>query len=210
MSRDPERGAGHCHCRLPRHDARLVVVTGGPGAGKTALLELARRDLCGHVALLPEAASIVYGGGFPRRTLDTNRRAAQRAIFRVQRELERDELEQGTCGLILCDRGTADASAYWPGDPAAFWGEVGSTLEAELSRYAAVLHLRTPPASEYNHRNPLRIESAAEAARIDVRIAEAWAAHPRRFVVDHRPDFLEKVNEAMRLIRAEVPPCCRS
>ena len=189
---------------------RLIVVTGGPGAGKTALLELARRDLCGHVALLPEAASIVYGGGFPRRTLDTNRRAAQRAIFRVQRELERDELEQGTCGLILCDRGTADASAYWPGDPAAFWGEVGSTPEAELSRYAAVLHLRTPPAPEYNHRNPLRIESAAEAARIDVRIAEAWAAHPRRFVVDHRPDFLAKVNEAMRLIRAEVPPCCRS
>lgn len=210
MSRDPERGAGRCHCRLPRHEARLVVVTGGPGAGKTALLELARRDLCGHVALLPEAASIVYGGGFPRRTLDTNRRAAQRAIFRVQRELERDELEQGTCGLILCDRGTADASAYWPGDPTAFWGEVGSTPEAELARYAAVLHLRTPPAPQYNHRNPLRIESAAEAARIDVRIGEAWAAHPRRFVVDHRPDFLEKVNEAMRLIRAEVPPCCRS
>ena len=210
MAKDPERGAARCHCTRPAHDARLVVITGGPGAGKTALVELARRDLCEHVAFLPEAASIVYGGGFPRRTLDTNRRAAQRAIFRVERELERDEVEQGTAGLILCDRGTVDASAYWPGEPADFWREVGSTPERELLRYAAVLHLRTPPPPEYNHRNPLRIESAAEAARIDARIAAAWAAHPRRFVIDHRRDFLEKANEAMRLIREEVPPCCRT
>ncbi len=209
MVSDPERGAVHCRCTRPTHEARLVVVTGGPGAGKTALLELARHDLCEHVALLPEAASIVYGGGFPRRTIESNRRAAQRAIFRVQRELERDEIEQRTAGLILCDRGTADASAYWPGDAAEFWREVGSTPEAELARYAAVIHMRTPPSPEYNHQNPLRIESAAEALRIDARIAAAWAAHPRRFVIDHRHDFLEKVNEAMRLIREEVPLCCR-
>ncbi len=31
-----------------------MVLTGGPGAGKTAILELVRRTLCPHVALLPE------------------------------------------------------------------------------------------------------------------------------------------------------------
>jgi hypothetical protein len=50
---------------LPFHDARLVAVTGGPGAGKTAVLELAARSLCEHVAILLEAATIVFGGGFP-------------------------------------------------------------------------------------------------------------------------------------------------
>ena len=209
MTRDPERGAAHCHCTLTRHEPRLVVVTGGPGGGKTALLELARRDLCEHVALLPEAASIVYGGGFPRRELAASRRAAQRAIFRVQRELERDECEQGTAGLILCDRGTVDACAYWPDDVADFWRDVGATVEGELSRYATVIHMRTPPPSEYNHRNPLRTETAVEAARIDVRIAEAWRAHPQRFVIDHRADFMTKVGDALRIIRDEVPRCCR-
>lgn len=61
-------GSSPCNCRLPFHDARLVVVTGGPGAGKTAVLELAARSFCEHVAILPEAATIVFGGGFPRHT----------------------------------------------------------------------------------------------------------------------------------------------
>jgi len=39
----------------------LVVLTGGPGAGKTAFLEIARRNFCEHIAVLPEAASIVFG-----------------------------------------------------------------------------------------------------------------------------------------------------
>jgi len=37
-----------------------IVVTGGPGAGKTAVLEIARRELA-HVEILPEAATIVRG-----------------------------------------------------------------------------------------------------------------------------------------------------
>ena len=78
-----------------------------------------------------------------------------------------------------------------------------------MARYATVIHMRTPPASEYNHRNPLRIESVVEAARIDARIAAVWSAHPRRFVIDHRRDFFEKASEAMRIIREEVPVCCR-
>ena len=208
-AKDPERGAGHCRCTRPTHDARRVVITGGPGAGKTALLELARRSLCEHVALLPEAASLVYGGGFPRRAVDVSRRAAQRAIYFVQRELERDEVEQQTAGLVLCDRGSIDGVAYWPDDAAELWRDVGTTLEAELARYAAVIHLRTPPPSEYNHRNPLRTESASEARRIDERILDAWHAHPRRFVIDHNPNFMEKAAAAMQLIRAEVPSCCR-
>ena len=209
MAADPERGAGRCHCVLAEHEGRRVVITGGPGAGKTALLELARRMLCEHVVVLPEAASVVYGGGFPRRTIAQSRRAAQRAIFYVQDELEREELEQHTAGLILCDRGTVDGAAYWPGDAAELWRDVGTTLEEELARYAAVIHLRTPDASDYNHRNPLRIESAEEARRLDARIAEAWQAHPRRIFVDHDPNFLAKAQAAMQLIRDELPLCCR-
>lgn len=37
-----------CECKEP-HDRRRVVMTGGPGAGKTAVLELIRQSFCVHV-----------------------------------------------------------------------------------------------------------------------------------------------------------------
>jgi hypothetical protein len=76
-----------CDCSGP-HPPRRVVLTGGPGAGKTATLELVRQALCPHVHVLQEAAGILFAGGFPRAAAPLVRRAAQRAIFFTQRELE--------------------------------------------------------------------------------------------------------------------------
>jgi putative protein kinase ArgK-like GTPase of G3E family len=69
-----------CDC-TERHRARRIVLTGGPGAGKTAILELIRLFFCRHLHRLPEAAGIVFGGGFPRGGTLLGRRAAQRAIY---------------------------------------------------------------------------------------------------------------------------------
>jgi predicted ATPase len=185
------------------------VLTGGPGAGKTATLELIRRaSFCEHVQILPEAAGIVFGGGFPRRSDTAARRAAQRAIFHIQRELE-DAAGGRNAAIVLCDRGTVDGAAYWPG-PDDFFAEVRTTLADELRRYDAVIHLRTPPLGNgYNHQNPLRTESAVEAAEVDRRILGIWETHPRRFVVEATPDFLVKAARVLALMRAELPECCR-
>jgi predicted ATPase len=191
------------------HDCRLVVVTGGPGAGKTAFLELVRRNFCQHVAVLPEAASVIFGGGFPRRESAAGRRAAQRAIYRVEREMETLVREEAHAALALCDRGTLDGLAYWPSDPDSYFRDLGTSRAAELARYAAVIHLRTPGHGAYNRDNPLRVESAREALALDARIAEAWAGHPRISFVDERKDFLDKVAAALTLLRKEVPACCR-
>jgi predicted ATPase len=198
-----------CRCTVGARAPKLIVITGGPGAGKTALLETVCRSFCEHVAVLPEAAGILYGGGFPRRPERVARRAAQRAIYHVQVELERIMIEERTAEVVLCDRGSVDGLAYWPDEPADLWRDLGSSLEAELARYAAVIHLRTPSPGAYNHRNPLRTESAQEAAAIDERILTAWAAHPRRVVVDSARTFLEKVAHALEVLRAEVPERCR-
>jgi predicted ATPase len=196
-----------CACAR-RHEPRRIVLTGGPGAGKTAVLELIRKSMCRHVAVLPESASIVFGGGFPRGPTIELRRSGQRAIFYVQRELE-TMVPDGDLAIVLCDRGTIDGLAYWPG-PVDLWSAVGTSLDEQLARYHAVIHLRTPPLDEgYNHVNPLRVESAAEAAAIDAKIAAAWARHPRRFEVPAAPDFLTKATRAVAIVRAELPPCCR-
>lgn len=189
--------------------ARRVVVTGGPGAGKTAVLELARRNLCEHVEVLPEAARIVFGGGFPRRVAIPARRAAQRAIYHVQAELEAMALGREDLALALCDRGTVDGLAYWPGPWDEFLADVGTTLDAELARYAAVIHLRTPDGARGYHTDMLRIESEREALEIDARLVEVWANHPRRFVIETETDFLVKAERALAIIRDELPTPCR-
>lgn len=197
-----------CPCSEP-HTPKRVVLTGGPGAGKTAVLELIRQSFCEHVKVLPEAAGIVFGGGFPRGTEGEKLRAAQRAIFYIQRELEAAASAE-TPAVVLCDRGTVDGLAYWPG-PGDLWTSVRTSLSDQLARYDAVVHLRTPSdVGGYNQDNPLRIETAAEARIIDDKIARAWADHPRRFVVEPAESFLAKAAEALELLRQEMPECCRA
>ncbi|MCZ7682318.1 MAG: ATP-binding protein [Sandaracinaceae bacterium] len=204
-------GSLPCACtRSPSEPPVLVAVTGGPGAGKTAALEMARRSLCRHAAFLPEAASIVFGGGFPRYASPAARRAAQRAIFAVQRQLERLVVEEGRAALIVCDRGTLDGLAYWPDDEGSYWQDVGSSPAAELARYAAVVHLQTPGEQQGYVQNGTRIESAAEARAIDERIAHVWSPHPRRCVIASEDDFFEKVRRALGELCALLPECCRA
>lgn len=198
-----------CVCAVQHQAPILVAVTGGPGAGKTAALEAAARMLCQHVSFCPEAASILFSGGFPRSTDPATRRAGQRAIYHIQRELEWLAQESASAALILCDRGTVDGLAYWPGTPAELFEGVGSSQDEEISRYGAVIHMRTPSLDGgYEQQGGSRIEDAKEAADIDRQIADAWRDHPRRFMIESNSDFLHKITETLRLIETLVPPCC--
>ncbi len=200
--------AARCECR-ERHLRRRIVLTGGPGAGKTAVLELLRHSLCDHVALLPEAASIVFGGGFPRSADLVVRRAAQQAIYHVQLGLEADA-DTNDKGIVLCDRGIVDGAAYWP-TPDDFWQAVGTTLSDALHRYDAVIHLRVPDEGQgYGYQNPLRVETASQARAIDERILRAWDDHPRRHVIQANSDFMAKAQQALAILQDELPACCRN
>ncbi len=185
------------------------MITGGPGAGKTAVLELARRDLCKHVDVLPESARIVFAGGFPRRHDDAGLRGVQRAIYHVQDELERMGPESPSATTVLCDRGTLDGLAYWPGAWSEYFTGLGTTMETELARYAAVIHLRVPDGQNGYKKDAVRRESEREAGEIDSRLAEVWAAHPRRVFVESNADFVRKAQRALAVIRAELT-CCAS
>ncbi len=202
---------GHCGCTdHALHSARRVVLTGGPGAGKTAVLEVLRRQLCEHVEVLPEAASIVFGGGFPRRRSMKAREAAQLAIFHVQTQLEAVASAEGNPALVLCDRGVIDGLAYWPEQNGDFWACVGCSRAEAMARYDVVIHLRVPTADGgYDHRNPIRTETPEEALAIDEKIFAAWDGHPNRYVIESAVDFRTKLASALDIIEQLVPACCR-
>jgi hypothetical protein len=176
-------------------EVKRVVISGGPAAGKTAILDVMRRHLQDQVAVLPEAASILFSGGFPRPADAAGKRLVQKTIFTVQRSLEGIFALQRPDVPHICDRGGLDGAAYWPGGLGRFLGAMGTTRESEYRRYDAVLFLETCAydVDTYPSDNPLRTETPAQARRIDTALREIWQDHPSFHLVSRQSNFYEKV-----------------
>lgn len=184
---------------------RKLALTGGPSAGKTTLGQALLKQYASDVAIVPEAASIVFSGGWPRRKTIDGIQHQQKAIYFLQRELEALISHESDDRLLVCDRGSIDGLAYWPGPGSGdeFLAEVGSTLEKEYARYDWVIHLDTAPESYYDVTNPLRQETFEEAWALNEKIKNAWSKHPRRFVIANSPNqgFIEKMYRALFVVR---------
>lgn len=195
---------------LPNNRIR-VVLTGGPGGGKTTAADLFRRELGERVIIVPEAATLLFSGGFPRTAEPHAVRAAQRAIYHVQRNLEDVQSALFPSRILLCDRGTIDGAAYWPDDPHAFFTSLGTTLEAELDRYDAVIFFETAAAGGMSIEggNPTRIESNDIAVELDRRLRGLWSLHPRFVLVPHNPSFFKKITFGLASIESIVAQLSR-
>lgn len=176
-----------------------IVLTGGPSAGKTSVLDFITRTEADRIASVPEAATILYGGGFPRSKNLEIRRCQQRAIYYVQRELENIAAIGANDRAILCDRGSLDGIAYSPATPEEFLESLATTMERELKRYDWVLHLDTADVDSYQT-SQVRIEDTSEALALNQKIKDAWKLHPQRIVVGSSEDFLAKVQKTHELI----------
>lgn len=186
-------------------DAQVkVAITGGPSGGKTTLIETLKKDLGQKCAIVPEAASILYRGGFPRYKEAEGVVQAQLAIFHTQHALEDMICNISQKSLVVCDRGTIDSLAYWPGQEADFFTRVQSDREHEFARYDWVIHLDTASADFYDTSNPIRTENFDEAWNLNKKIKDAWSGHPRRLVITHNADFISKITTSLAVIRAII------
>lgn len=163
----------------------LICLTGGPGGGKTALLEALRQEKrwSERVLTLPEAITVVGRVG-----LSIHEKRFQYAMVNVQVALE-EALQRSVEDpslTILCHRGSLDPLAYWLANG---WGEeefftcTGIKRDQQYARYAAVLHLVTAAdgAPDHYRRWPHahRAESPEQAVRLDRLLQAAWQAHPQ-------------------------------
>jgi hypothetical protein len=183
-----------------------IVLTGGPGGGKTTAADLFSREIGDEITLVPESATILFAGGFPRVAESGAQRSVQRAIFEVQRSLEDVQSKLFPERVLLCDRGTVDGAAYWPDGPDGFFDAMGSTHQEQLARYDVVIFFETAAGGGITFRsgNRYRTESDAEAVELDRRLRELWSPHPSFHLVPHNPSFLRKITVGLSILESVV------
>jgi predicted ATPase len=185
---------------LPCYVTRRIVLTGGPGGGKTTAADLMRREVGDRIVVVPEAATMLFSGGFPREKEVHAKRCSQKAIYHVQRNLEDIHSALYPERLLLCDRGTLDSVVYWPetgdGD---FYSALNTSCEAEICRYDAVIFFETAAVGNLSIEggNPVRTESIKEAIELDRRLQEVWSRHPHFFFIPHEQSFFAKLQSGL-------------
>lgn len=192
--------------QMPMQKRRRIALTGGPGGGKTTAADLLRRELGTRVVIVPESATILFAGGFPRSGQWDANRSAQSAIFHVQRNLEDVQSALYPERVLLCDRGTVDGGAYWNDGADSFFHTQGTTLETELARYDAVVFFETAAVAGMSIEggNPVRCESLDQAIELDAKLRALWARHPHFTLVPHSSSFLNKIVGALAILEKLV------
>ena len=190
---------------------KKIVITGGPGSGKTVITAALAAEQPDRFVLVPEAATQVYT--LLQTRWDKLDRAgqhdAQRRMYRLQLEQESRLATEHPEQILLLDRGTVDGSAYWPEGAEDFWNDIGTTHAAELARYDAVILLETCAVLglyDGDNSNFCRFEDAAAAVRSSEFLKTLWAGHPHVVHIDSYPQLDDKiaaVRSALDLVLAQ-------
>lgn len=174
---------------------RKIALTGGPGGGKSTAAELFKREYKDFISLVPEVATLLFRGGFPRVDSPLVVEHIQKSIFHVQNNIEATYATLFPHHTLLCDRGTVDGGAYWPKGAEDFFQTMGTTLEQELARYDAVIYFETAAAGglSIDLGNPVRNEDQRKAIEIDLKLRNIWSSHPNFVCIKNEPSFLDKI-----------------
>ena len=191
-----------------------IVVTGGPGGGKTTGMSWIRNAFTklGYTVLfVPETATELITGGVAPWTCGTNldyqlcqmrlQLEKERVFEQAARSMQADRL------LIVCDRGAMDNRAYM--DETEFQQVLAAmgTTEVQLrDGYDAVFHMVTAAKGAERFyttaNNAARTETVEEAAAMDDKLIAAWTGHPHLRVIDNSTDFEDKLKRLIAEIRS--------
>ncbi|MBC7784203.1 MAG: ATP-binding protein [Burkholderiales bacterium] len=188
---------------------RKIVLTGGPGAGKTVIARRLAADYPQHFILVPEAATEVYSRRATRwDKLDIDgRRDMQRMIYRHQIAQEESLASAHPDKTLLLDRGTMDGAAYWPDGAAAYWQDLHTTPQRELARYDHVIWLETAAALgiyDGSASNPVRFESPAAAVESGRVLLALWGDHPHLHHVGAFVSLEDKIAAVLEILEPHL------
>jgi len=201
---------------------RKIVITGGPCAGKSRILEQMKANYGDRAIIIPEIAtqvlSVPYtegGVGIPGKDLEWSQEwqtaFQERVIFaQIMAEAEaEDQAREADDAVILCDRGILDGAAYFPGGKAELADKFMLSLPKCLASYDQVIHLSSlstdqPDLYEKEKAsNPCRFEDTARAQELDRNIAEAWCDHPSYSRIEATENIERKFERCLETINSD-------
>ncbi len=188
--------------KTSKQEIRKIALTGGPGGGKSTAAKLFQLEYKDFISLVPEVATMLFRGGFPRVDSPLVLESIQKSIFHVQMNLEDTYATLYPHHTLLCDRGTVDGGAYWPMGAEDFYKTMNTNLSDELSRYDAVIFFETAAAGgmAIDLGNPIRTEDQRKAIEIDQRLRDLWSKHPNFVHVKNETSFLQKIMGGIKAI----------
>lgn len=183
-----------------------IVLTGGPGGGKTTALDLFRRELAQDVTVIPESATSVFAGGIKRDTSPEIIKAIQKTIYYHQKNIEEIYQLQNTSQIFLCDRGTLDGLAYWPEHEESFFKNMKTSKKEELDKYDAVIFFETAArcGQDISSNNPYRTEDSTSAVELDDKLKQIWSTHPNFHMVESKGSFIDKIMHGIDVLRKVI------
>ena len=180
-----------------------IVITGGPGAGKTSVLKYLNDYLTNKgfdVVIVPETATEIISAGIT--PSEIGQKAFQKNLLLMQLAKEKyytdmaEHLKKDV--IMIFDRGALDGKAYLDDEQfAEILDEIGMSETMLISKYDALYYLETPAGSNVEFytvkNNPARSETPSEASEIAIKTLEAWQKHNKLINIKIESRFEDKI-----------------
>eukprot|EP00746_Dinoflagellata_sp_MGD_P002951 gnl/MRDRNA2_/MRDRNA2_105755_c0_seq1.p1 gnl/MRDRNA2_/MRDRNA2_105755_c0~~gnl/MRDRNA2_/MRDRNA2_105755_c0_seq1.p1 ORF type:complete len:478 (+),score=75.50 gnl/MRDRNA2_/MRDRNA2_105755_c0_seq1:84-1517(+) len=200
-----------------------VLLTGGPGGGKSSALACLRDRLTKRgfqVLVVPETATPLFGnsGGYDSAWHGTKKHVELQKIL-TRYQLDQEKAFRGLAQLrdkpfvLLHDRGCLDGRLFCTETE---WAETLEALDINeadlLKNYDLVIHMTTCASGSTNKfyefgpgsSNPARYHNAEQAIETDCQAQQIYKAHPQVRVVANFPEFQDKLDTVVRYVTEAV------
>lgn len=191
-----------------KKNPKVITLTGGPGGGKTLLLNKIIEDaeLCSKVVVCEEA---IHGMRFVR--MDPHSYEFQCALVAIQAATE-ENLSRAFVGtnkrFIISHRGTLDPCAFWlsfGNSKESFFEMTGTSLEDHYRRYALVIHMESAavhmPEAYEHYPAAHRSEDIAKALQLDRYLEDLWGNHSHYVKIEGTTHIEKKLLSGLTVIR---------